>query len=193
MELELSRNWWVWALRGLLAVLFGMAAFVWPWLLWLAVVYTFAAYALVSGILAIAVAVAAHGRAGPRWALLLEGFAGIAFGVLTFAWPLATVVTEMILLYLIAFQCIFTGVFELVAAIQFRQYIRDEWALAVSGILSVFLGIAFVILPGAGALAVAWWIAAYSVVTGVLLLTLAFRLRSLTPHVSRPQGVARSF
>jgi uncharacterized membrane protein HdeD (DUF308 family) len=193
MVFELARNWWVWALRGVLAILFGIAVFFWPMLFWLAAVYMFAAYALVNGILAIVAAVAGHGQAGRWWALLLEGVAGIVVGVLTFAWPLATVVTEMMLLYMIAFQCIFTGVFEVVAAIRLRQHIPNEWALALSGILSVILGVAFVILPLVGAVVIAWWIAAYAIVFGALMLALAFRLRSLrrelTPHVSNWEKV----
>lgn len=184
MELEIARNWWAWALRGVLAIAFGIAAFFWPWLLWLAVVYVFAAYSLVGGLLAIAAAVAGQRQYGPWWALLLEGIVGVAFGILAFAWPLVTVITELMLIYLIAFQYIFTGVLQVAAAIRMRRYIRDEWALAVSGILSVILGALFVILPAVGAIVLAWWIAAFAIVFGVLLLVLAFRLRSVARHAS---------
>lgn len=190
LEFELSRHWWAWALRGVLAILFGVAVFLWPLLFWLAAAYIFAAYALISGMLAVIVAVTGHGRAGRWWALLLEGLVGIVFGVLTFAWPLATAITELVLLYLIAFQYIFVGVFQVIAAFRLRQHVRNEWLLALSGVLSIVLGAAFVIFPPiVGATVVAWWVAAYSIVFGILLLGLGFRLRSLARHESRLEPV----
>jgi uncharacterized membrane protein HdeD (DUF308 family) len=175
MEFGLAYNWWMLALRGVLAILFGLLAFFWPGLVWLVVVYTFAAYALVDGCLAILLAFAGHVRGARLWALLLEGVAGIVAGVLAFAWP---GITELVMLFVIAGWLLATGVFEIVAAIQLRRYIEDEWVLALSGVLSVILGLALAVLPLEGLLAIAWWIGAYSIAFGVLLLALAFRLRT---------------
>jgi len=186
MEFSLARSWWVLALRGVLAILFGVLAFLWPGLWWLAVVYTFAAYALVDGAFALVAAVTGHGEAGPWWALVLEGLVGIAAGVIAFVWP---GITEFALLYLIAGWCIATGVFEIAAAIRLRKHIRGEWLLALSGVVSIILGLALGLVPVAGLLAVAWWVGAYAVAFGVLLLVLAFRLRSLVRHPSRPEAV----
>jgi uncharacterized membrane protein HdeD (DUF308 family) len=189
MEFELARNWWVVALRGVLAILFGLVAFLWPGLAWLTVVYIFAAYALVDGVFAIGAVVTGQTRPGHWWALLLEGVVGIAFGVLTFAWPLAAVIDMLVLLYFIAGWLIVTGVFEVIAAVRLRRHIRGEWALALAGILSVLLGVGFALAPVAGLWVLALWMGAYAVVFGVLLLVLAFRLRGLTQHASRPGGV----
>jgi uncharacterized membrane protein HdeD (DUF308 family) len=155
----------------------------------LAVVYFFAAFALVDGVLALGAVVTGQTRPAPWWALLLEGVAGIAFGVLTFAWPWGPVVDMLVLLYFVAGWLIVTGLFEVVAAVRLRRYVRGEWALALAGILSVLLGVGFALAPGAGLWALALWMGAYWVAFGVLLLVLAFRLRSLVRHVSRPGGV----
>jgi uncharacterized membrane protein HdeD (DUF308 family) len=185
MENSLARYWWVLALRGALAILFGALVVVWPALAWVVVVASFGAFALLDGVFAIVAAFA--GGQGRWWALLLEGVLGISAGVLTILWP---GITQLALLFFIAYWAIATGVFEIVAAIRLRKVIEGEWALALSGFLSVLFGVALVILPGPGALAVAWLIAGYSLAFGVLMLVLAFRLRSFARQISRTQGVA---
>jgi len=175
MEFELARNWWAVALRGVLALVFGVLAFFWPGFVWLVVVTLFGAYALIDGVLAIVAAVTGRGQAGPWWALLLEGLVGIAAGVIAFAWP---DITELALLYVIAAWSLATGIFEIVAAIRLRRYIQGEWALALGGVLSLLLGLALALVPLAGLVVVAWWIGAYAVAFGVLMLALAFQLRA---------------
>jgi uncharacterized membrane protein HdeD (DUF308 family) len=180
MEYSLARNWWILAVRGVLAIVFGALAFVWPTLAWIVVVASFAAYALVDGIFAIAAAISGHGAGRRWWALVIQGILGISAGVLTFFWP---GLTQLALLFLIAYWAIATGVFEVIAAIRLRKEIQGEWLLALSGVLSVIYGLALIIMPVAGAIAVAWLIAAFSVASGVIMLVLAFRLREFAGNV----------
>ena len=84
----------------------------------------------------------------------------------------------MILLYLIAFWAIFTGVLEIVAGIRLRKVLANDWLLILIGVISVLFGLFIVIFPGAGALAIIIWIGIYAVVFGIMLFALAFRLRS---------------
>src|SRR3954465_14496479 len=64
----LTRHWWVLAVRGGAAVLFGLLALIWPGITILALVLLFGAYALVDGVLALYTALsdrpAAQGRRG---------------------------------------------------------------------------------------------------------------------------------
>jgi uncharacterized membrane protein HdeD (DUF308 family) len=146
---QLSRNWWVVVLRGVFAILFGMLAFAWPGLTVAVPVLLFGAYALVDGIFALVAAVA--NRAGPhRWWVLLDGIVSILAGIVTFVRP---GLTALALLYLIAAWSIVTGIFEIMAAIELRKEITNEWLYVLSGVLSVVFGVIIALFLGAGALA----------------------------------------
>lgn len=183
---SLSKYWWLIALRGLMAVVFGLMAFVWPDLTLLALVLLFGIYASVDGFLTL-VAGLTHTKTNQRWwMLLIEGLVSIAAGVITVLWPGLTAIA---LVYLIGSWAIVTGVMEVVAAIRLRQEIHNEWLLALAGILSIAFGVAIVIWPGAGALTVIWLIGGYAVTFGLLLIVLGFRLRSQSK--STDQGALR--
>jgi len=173
MTTYLSRNWWILALRGLAAVIFGILAFVWPGVTVTILVLFFGAYALWDGIFALIGAF--RTRSERRWPLILEGVAGIAAGLFTFFWPDAA---TLALLLIIGAWAVITGIFEIVAAIRLREEIEGEWFLMLSGLLSVVFGIALVLWPAAGVLALTWMIATYAILFGILLIVLGFRLRS---------------
>jgi uncharacterized membrane protein HdeD (DUF308 family) len=167
----LARYWWALALRGLFAVLFGLLTFFIPGITLLALVLLFGVYALLDGIFDI---VSAFRSSSHHWAFVVEGVVGIIVGLLTLIWP---GITGMVLLYLIAFWAIFTGVLEIVAGIRLRAAIANEVLLILMGVLSLLFGLLIIIFPGAGALAIAFWIGAYALIFGTMLIALAFRLR----------------
>jgi uncharacterized membrane protein HdeD (DUF308 family) len=78
---------------------------------------------------------------------------------------------------------IVTGVVEVVVGVRLRQVITNEWALIFSGVLSVLLGVALVLQPDAGALALVWLIGAYAIVFGLGLLAFAWHGRGLLKHL----------
>jgi len=183
----LARNWWVIALRGAIAIVLGVITLLLPGVTLAALMLLFGAYALVEGILNIVAAIRDRRGGRTSWALVLEGVVSIAAGLITIVVP---GVTALALLYLIAAWAVITGVLEIVAAVRLRKVIRHEWWLALSGVLSVILGVLMMIAPAAGALALVLWIGAYAIVFGVLLVALAFRLRGLSEQV--PASVARA-
>jgi len=176
----LATNWWALAFRGLVAVLFGLLTFLLSGITLVTLVLLFGAYALADGFFNV---VAFFRVASHQWPLLIEGVIGIIAGILTFAWP---AITAIVLLYVIAFWAIFTGVFEIIAGIRLRKSITNEWLLFVMGVLSLLFGVLILFAPGAGALAIVLWIGSYALVFGVFLLALAFRLRGHRHLIVQP-------
>ena len=168
-------HWWALAIRGAIAIIFGLAALLRPDIALEALILLFGAYALVDGVFAI-VGVFGGTRGGtPRWLLLIEGIAGILAGIIAFVLP---GLTAVVLLYLIAAWAVVTGIFEIASAIRLRQEIRGEWALIVGGALSVLFGVILAVIgPVAGLLSLIWLIGVYAVAFGILMLITAFQVR----------------
>ncbi len=185
MGTHLARNWWLIALRGVAAIIFGVLAFIWPGITLIALTILFGAYALVDGFLAVLAAVTHHTGSQRWWIVLLEGIVGIAAGIIAFVYPGITAFT---LLIVIAAWSIITGILEIWAAIRLRHEINNEWMLILAGILSLLFGVLVAVFPGAGALAVIWIIAAYAVVFGILMLLLGLRLRSSPARQAQPEA-----
>jgi uncharacterized membrane protein HdeD (DUF308 family) len=169
----LARNWGLILLRGVLAIVFGILAFVWPGITLISLVLLYGAFAFVDGILAIAAAIRG-GAPAPRWWLALIGIFGIAAGVLTLLWPQ---ITALILLLFIAGWAIATGVMQIIGAFKLREELSDEWLLVASGVLSVAFGVLLAMWPKAGALAMVLVIGSFAIMYGILLVMFALRLR----------------
>jgi uncharacterized membrane protein HdeD (DUF308 family) len=173
-------NWWALLLRGIAAVLFGLAALFWPGLTLFVLVIFFGAYAFVDGIFAIAAGI--RGAGGRRWLLLAEGVLGVLAGLVAFFWP---DITALVLLYVIAAWAIFTGILKVVLAISLRREIENEWLMTLSGVLSVVFGVILAVLPGVGLLSLVWLVGIYAVIFGVALIILGFRVRGHRRESSR--------
>ena len=168
-------HWWALAIRGGIAILFGLAALRRPDIALEALILLFGAYALVDGVFAI-VGVFGGTRDGtPRWLLLIEGIAGVLAGLIAFVLP---GLTAVVFLYLIAAWAVITGISEIATAIRLRQEIRGEWALIIGGALSVLFGVILAVIgPVAGLLSLIWLIGIYAVAFGILMLITAFQVR----------------
>lgn len=180
-------HWWALALRGAIAILFGLAALLRPDIALEALILLFGAYAFVDGIFAI---VATFGRSRgdtPRWLLLVEGIAGILAGIIAFVLP---GMTAVVLLYLIAAWAIITGVSEIAMAIRLRKEIKGEWALIVGGVLSILFGALLAVLPAVGILSLVWLIGIYAVAFGILMVITGFQVRSHQDKTSDSGGTS---
>ena len=180
MNAVLARNWWLIALRGVIAIIFGLFALFLTGPTMLSLVLFFSAYMLVDGAFAIAAALRAA-RANERWGLLvLEGVADIAAGIIAFLWPDITLLAFVLV---IAAWAIVSGGLMWAAAYQLRLD-HGRWWLVAGGIISVIYGALLVVAPLIGAVVLTWWIGAYAIVFGVALLVLSFRLREHRDDVS---------
>ena len=171
----LARNWWALLIRGLAAILFGLLALLWPAAAGWALVILFGAYAFVDGIFAIISAVRAA-EAHQRWgAFLFEGIVGLVIAAIVFFEPRSAAIGLYITIALWAF---ITGILEIVAAVQLRKSLPNDWLLLLGGIASIIFGILMVVYPLAGALTVIWLIGVYAIVFGVIMIGFSFRMRS---------------
>jgi uncharacterized membrane protein HdeD (DUF308 family) len=163
------------------AVAFGVLAFVWPGITLLTLVFLFGAYALVNGILSLVAAFKAPKGTANKGSSIFLGLLSIAAGLFTFLIP---GITALGLVILIAAWAIANGVTEIVAAIKLRKVITNEWLLVLAGVASIVFGILLLLQPGVGALALIWWIGAWAIFMGVLLMILAFKIRHLHGFVA---------
>ena len=175
MGIVLARNWWAFAIRGVLGIAFGLIAFTVPGAAMLSLVIVFAAYALADGVFAIVAAVRAAGR-HERWMLFVfEGIVDIAAGAIAIMWPAITVI---VFVALVAVWASISGAFMLAAAFHMDAAHGRGW-LALGGIASLVYGALLIVMPMIGALVLTWWIGAYAMVFGVAMLVFAFRLRAM--------------
>jgi uncharacterized membrane protein HdeD (DUF308 family) len=169
----LARNWWALALRGVLAILFGVLALRAPGAALVGLVWLFGVYALLDGVAAILSAISHRKQVSNWWVVMIEGACGIATGVLAF---ISSGLVALALVTLIAAWALVTGVLEMVAAVRLRQEIEGEWMLFLAGLASAIVGVILALFPRVGALVLIWLIAAYSILFGVLMIALALRL-----------------
>jgi uncharacterized membrane protein HdeD (DUF308 family) len=177
----LADSWWTFAVRGVIALLFGIGALSYPALTVFVLVIFFGAFVLVDGVTALVMGFG--GKKRPAYVFL--GLVSVAAGLFAIVRPGAT---ALALLWLIGLWALVRGIGEIVAAIQIRKEVEGEWAIALSGVVSVLFGIFVLARPGAGALAMVWLIAIYAFASGLLKLMLGFRLRRVKKALDSATG-----
>lgn len=176
MNETLLGNWWMLAVRGAIAIIFGTLALLMPGLTLLSLVALFAAYAMFIGAVWTYGAIRNRKKDDHWWVLLMAGIAGLVAGGIALVHPS---LTALVLVLLIGANALVTGVLDIVVAVRLRKKIHNELLLVLSGIASIVFGTIVFLFPlGAGALALVWIIGFYAIVTGALLLALALRVRS---------------
>ncbi|MBI2740696.1 MAG: HdeD family acid-resistance protein [Rhodospirillales bacterium] len=182
MLCTLSRNWWLFVLRGVLALMIAGLAFLMPAESLLALTLVFGAFSFANGVFGL-VASIRNIRKGERWGwLMFSSLLGIATGVVVVVSPfVATLVLATFLWASIAFWSVFSGVLEIAAAIRLRKEIKGEVWLILSGLISVVLGIivTWMLLtrPLESFLALGWLLGFYAAVFGAMMILLGLRLR----------------
>jgi len=170
---SLSAHWGWLAVRGVIAIVFGILAFVWPGFTITTLAIVWGAYAIVDGLFALAYGFRGKTR---RWAYAFVGLIGLAAGLIAMLWPNETAI---ILVLIIGWWAVVAGIFEIFYAIQNRRANAHPWLVGLSGLLSVAFGLFVVSHPGAGAISLVWLIGAYAILYGLLMIVAASQLRRL--------------
>lgn len=108
------------------------------------------------------------------WAVLLRGIAGVVFGVVTFLAPGISLAALVLVYGAYAFA---DGVLAIVSAIRRHRTASRWWVLLLQGLVGVAAGVVTLLWPGITALALLYVIAVWALVTGVLEVAAAVRLR----------------
>jgi uncharacterized membrane protein HdeD (DUF308 family) len=170
----LAANWRALALRGLVALLFGLVVLFWPGLVFAVLALLFGIYAVVDGAITLVPALRSSDRGARRWLPLTEGAVGVVAGLVALLWPGLTIDG---LVYVIVVWAVATGTLKTLTAILLRAEVENGWLLAGSGALSVLFGVLLAALAGADVPFLAPLVGAFAVVVGLALIVFAFRLR----------------
>src|SRR3954451_2758028 len=158
--MQMKREIWLLVLRGVVAIVFGVLAILWPGVTLLALALLFGAYVLVDGVLTMIGAFRRRDGATQRTAYILIGLLSIAAGAVALLWPR---VTALVLVVLVGAWAVVTGLLAIVAATR----APNGWLPIVVGVASIVAGILIFMNPGAGAFALALLIGVYALVGGV--------------------------
>src|SRR6266478_951848 len=134
-------------------------------------------YAQADGIFSLIAALRAARHHGPSAALIFEGVLDLVIATIVFFWPIEALVA---IIYFIAIWAVISGIALIAAGIALIR-VNGEWLLVLSGIISILLGIILFVQPGAGVVALSWWLGIYALLFGIALLSAAFRMRHSGP------------
>jgi uncharacterized membrane protein HdeD (DUF308 family) len=169
-----AANWRTLALRGFVALLFGLVVLFWPGLVLAALSLLFGIYALLDGGVVLVPALRTSDRSARRWLPLAEGAVGVIAGVVALFWP---GMSASGLLYIIGGWVAATGILKITTTIVLRNEVENTWLLAGSGALSVLFGAIVAALAGSDLPSLAPFIGVFAIVVGLALIVFAFRTR----------------
>ncbi len=176
LELLTGRWWWL-LVRGIVAILFGLAALFLPGRTAAALVLLFGVFAVVDGVILIVFG----RRAGMKWYWsALAGLVSLIAGVIALTAPGAMAIA---IVWVIAFWAILNGIFQILTAIEIRKEVEGEWMLFLAGVLAILFGVVALFRPGAGILAIVTVLGVFAILLGILMVLLAFRLKGLQEKV----------
>jgi uncharacterized membrane protein HdeD (DUF308 family) len=164
-------------LRGVLIALFGIIALVSPGIALLTLVFLFGFYAILDGVVAVVMGIRAR-RTAAHWVWpVVQGVLSVLAGLVALVWP---GVTALALLFVIAFWAIVMGVAEIGEAFAARRAGAHAWGWTlVAGIVNILFGLALLVWPATGVLALIWLVGIFALVGGVILIGWAFRIRAI--------------
>lgn len=164
---------WAIALRGIVAILFGVAVLVWPNVTAYIFTLAFAIFVLVEGGVLV-LATLRHRHESELWPLyIILGLLGLAAGVYLLANPR---ISGLTLMFIIAAYAVARGIIDIVLGVMLRREIQGEWLLIIGGLISLAFGCFVFAKPASGALAILWLIAIFAIISGMSLLGVAFAL-----------------
>lgn len=169
----LQRNWWLIAVRGVLAIIFGILALASPYIVIFSLITFFAFFAILSGFFILTLAFL--GETDNKGLRIIEGLIFLGAGILVLFNPVSALGGIMIF---IAAWAILSGLIHIIGAIKMRKVITNEWLMILNGIVSIIFGILLAgnLIQGAGVMLMVF--GAFAILSGIFSIMLAFRIKT---------------
>ncbi len=181
---ETLNYWWVYLVKGILAICFAVLALTMPDKTVVLLSVLFGLYLVIDGIISAVFALFSIGK-GKNWGMpLLQGIVELLIGILVLNYPQATV---GFVLFLVALWLIMSGIIMLIMGIKVRDESEEEWLLMAYGIIALFLGIILMANPQASVLFLTVMFGISALVSGIVSVSFAFKVRELKHRVEAEQ------
>lgn len=168
--------WWMILIRGIVGVIFGITALLWPGITVVALVYLFGIYSIVDGLITLVRAIRDRAHLSSWGWFVFTGVVSVAAGIVALVWP---GITALVLLYIIAFYAILFGIFGFIGSFKLKGVPGSGWGwLLAASALAVILGIVLLIVPGEGIIGLIWLVGWYAIFFGILVIVAAVQMRS---------------
>ncbi len=185
----LSGVWWLVLLRGIAVGILGCLLLTRPAITVLVIVQFMGIYWLVDGIFTLARSI--RGRKTHRnwgWGIFV-GVLGILAGLVVLSRPLASaILTQLFLVYFLGITAIVSGITSIVTGYRLRKEIRGEWSMFFGGLIWAIFGVLLLTSPLMSAVVLIWIAGIFSIVAGIIMIILGFRLRSLAKGIVVTEG-----
>ena len=173
---RLGDAWWFLLVRGLLALALGVVAIFWPGATLVFLIRLIAIYALIDGVLGLIGAF----RTREVGASLLPGVVSVLAGLVLLFWPEGT---GRLLLIVLGLWALVQGVLMFLAGFQTDADDPDRSPTMAIGAAAAAIGLVVMLWPGTGVVTISWLIGIAALMVGVLLVSLALRLRGVDRRV----------
>lgn len=173
---EVLAYWWIYVLRGVLAILFGLACTMAPLITLALLAFWAGAFILADGVVGLIGTFANWKQLEDKWLLVLEAGLNILIGYLIIRMPDATVLA---LVLMMAIWAVLAGVVRVAMAVRVRKEIKGEGWLILSGLLSVAFGVLLFAVPAVGLVTLALILGMSALVIGGVLIIMGLRFRKL--------------
>ena len=179
--------WWILVLSGILSIVFGFVALLWPGLTAETLVFLVALFTIIGGVIALVNALSNIVKDRLWWLSLLGAFVSLGIGVFLIRNPLITGSLLVILLAIIIFV---QALYDLVIA-SYATKEEGRWMWIITGIMGLIVAVVVMTNPVTAALAFVWVIGIYAIVHGVVNIGYAIQLSKDVKAVKKAIGGAK--
>ena len=172
----LADTWWLWLVRGILAIVIGFLFLTRPGTTLVSVALVIGIYFLIDGVITLFHGFGKQPEGQSRWGLIIWGIVAILAGLSLVGNPVLGTIS---LAFVIGVWAIIFGAVEVFTGIKYRDEMSGEFWLILAGIAAVVFGFLIFRSPITGVAAIAQLLGIWGLISGALLIILSFRIKSL--------------